>query len=383
MPSSWMEAGSTRCGSPSPRFRCRELRDPRRPRRPGRPIGQPPADTAHLPDQRLCLRGHGHGRVGVGAQEPGLRVRPVRHRQSHHARGAGGGPGRSGGRGRVRVGNGRDDGAGPGDVRGGRSSGGGSGSLWFHQGVPRRRGPAPRHRDRVRGCHGSGAHPGRAPPADEGGLRRGPLQPAAPPRGPARPRARALAARRGADRGFLAGVARRVPAHRPRRDGGGAQPDQVHLRARRRHGWHRPRPRGDGGPCAQRHDPRRRQPGPVRRVARDARGADARRAPRLPSHPQHALARRLMPRRQGAMLAFDLRGGAGAVERFMARTRLLEFAPSFGDVATTWTYPARTSHRRVAEEEQAAMGIGPGLIRVSVGLEDPDDLIADLGGALG
>lgn len=105
--------------------------------------------------------------------------------------------------------------------------------------------------------------------------------------------------------------------------------------------------------------------------------------PGLPSHPQHALALRLMPRLHGAMLSFDVRGGAPAVERFMARTRLLEFAPSFGDVATTWTYPARTSHRRVPEEEQAAMGIGPGLIRVSVGLEDPDDLIADLGAALG
>ncbi|HXJ84824.1 MAG TPA: PLP-dependent aspartate aminotransferase family protein [Candidatus Methylomirabilis sp.] len=105
--------------------------------------------------------------------------------------------------------------------------------------------------------------------------------------------------------------------------------------------------------------------------------------PGLLSHPQHLLARRLMPRLQGAMLSFDLAGGALGVERFMARAQLLEFAPSFGDVATTWTYPARTSHRRVSEEEQAAMGIGPGLIRVSVGLEDPDDLIADLGAALG
>jgi O-succinylhomoserine sulfhydrylase len=83
------------------------------------------------------------------------------------------------------------------------------------------------------------------------------------------------------------------------------------------------------------------------------------------------------------MLSFDLRGGALAVERFMARTRLLAFAPSFGDLTTTWTYPARTSHRRVPEEEQVAMGIGPGLIRVSVGLEDPDDLMADLAEALG
>jgi cystathionine gamma-synthase len=104
--------------------------------------------------------------------------------------------------------------------------------------------------------------------------------------------------------------------------------------------------------------------------------------PGLPSHPQHALARRLMPRHSGAMLSFDLRGGAPAVERFMARARLLEFAPSFGDVATTWTYPARTSHRRVSDEAKAAMGIGPGLVRVSVGLEDPAELQADLEAAL-
>ena len=105
--------------------------------------------------------------------------------------------------------------------------------------------------------------------------------------------------------------------------------------------------------------------------------------PGLPSHPQHALARRLMPRIQGAMLSLDLRGGALAVEGLMTRARLLEFAPSFGDVATTWTYPTRTSHRRVSAEEQAAMGIGPGLVRVSVGLEDVNDLMADFDQALG
>jgi cystathionine gamma-synthase len=104
--------------------------------------------------------------------------------------------------------------------------------------------------------------------------------------------------------------------------------------------------------------------------------------PGLPSHEQHALARRLMPRLAGAMISFDLRGGAPAVERFMGRTRLLEFAPSFGDVATTWTYPARTSHRRVSDEEKAAMGLGAGLVRVSVGLEDAGELQADLEAAL-
>jgi cystathionine beta-lyase/cystathionine gamma-synthase len=104
--------------------------------------------------------------------------------------------------------------------------------------------------------------------------------------------------------------------------------------------------------------------------------------PGLPSHAQHALAHRLMPRLQGAMVSFDLGGGVPAVERLMARARLVEFAPSFGDVATTWTYPARTSHRRISDEEKAAMGIGGGLVRMSVGLEDPAELMADLERAL-
>jgi cystathionine gamma-synthase len=104
--------------------------------------------------------------------------------------------------------------------------------------------------------------------------------------------------------------------------------------------------------------------------------------PGLASHPQHGLAKRLLPGPAGPMLSFDLKGGALGVERFMARARLMEFAPSFGDVATTWTYPARTSHRRVSDEQKAEMGIGPGLIRLSVGLEKADDLIADLDEAL-
>ena len=104
--------------------------------------------------------------------------------------------------------------------------------------------------------------------------------------------------------------------------------------------------------------------------------------PGLSSHPQRALAKRLMPGPARPMLSFDLAGGALAVERFMTRARLMEFAPSFGDVATTWTYPARTSHRRVSDETKAEMGIGAGLIRLSVGLEKADDLIADLNEAL-
>lgn len=104
--------------------------------------------------------------------------------------------------------------------------------------------------------------------------------------------------------------------------------------------------------------------------------------PRLPSHPQHGLAQRLFKNGAGAICSFDVKGGAPAVERFMAGLRLIEFAPSFGDVATTWSYPARTSHRRLSDDDKAALGIGPGLVRLSVGLEAVQDLIEDLTGAL-
>jgi cystathionine gamma-synthase len=104
--------------------------------------------------------------------------------------------------------------------------------------------------------------------------------------------------------------------------------------------------------------------------------------PGLPSHPQHGLAARLFKNGAGAMLSFDLGGGAPAVERLMKRLRLIEFAPSFGDVATTWTYPARTSHRRISDAAKAEIGIGPGLVRLSVGIEAVEDLIDDLTGAI-
>jgi cystathionine beta-lyase/cystathionine gamma-synthase len=104
--------------------------------------------------------------------------------------------------------------------------------------------------------------------------------------------------------------------------------------------------------------------------------------PGLSSHTQHRLAQRLFKNGAGAICSFDLKGGAPAVERFMGGLRLVEFAPSFGDVATTWTYPARTSHRRISEPERAALGIGPGLVRLSVGIEAVEDLMEDLAGAL-
>jgi cystathionine gamma-synthase len=106
--------------------------------------------------------------------------------------------------------------------------------------------------------------------------------------------------------------------------------------------------------------------------------------PGLPDHPQHALARTLLPDGFGGMLSLELADGADAVHRFFralagasgspVREPRIAFAPSFGDVTTTWTYPARTSHRPLSEDERAKLGIGPGLVRVSVGIEDLEDL---------
>ncbi len=114
--------------------------------------------------------------------------------------------------------------------------------------------------------------------------------------------------------------------------------------------------------------------------------------PGLPQHPQHALARTLLPDGFGGMLSFELAGGTAAVERLfrvLAREAgspegepLIAFAPSFGDVATTWTYPARTSHRPLSDDERAKLGIGPGLVRLSVGIEAVEDLKASLDLAL-
>jgi cystathionine gamma-synthase/methionine-gamma-lyase len=101
--------------------------------------------------------------------------------------------------------------------------------------------------------------------------------------------------------------------------------------------------------------------------------------PGLPSHPQHELAARLLGGRFGAMLAFDLRDGDRArVGRFMDALRLIAPAPTLGDLRTLTLYPAVASHRGLTPEERRAVGIGDGLVRLSIGIEEPDDLIADL-----
>jgi len=104
--------------------------------------------------------------------------------------------------------------------------------------------------------------------------------------------------------------------------------------------------------------------------------------PGLPSHPQHARARELFAY-SGAMISFELRGGADAAERMFKRLQLPIHAPSLGGPETLVTRPAATSHAGLTAEERARIGISEGLVRVSIGLEAPEDLIEDFGSALG
>jgi cystathionine beta-lyase/cystathionine gamma-synthase len=112
----------------------------------------------------------------------------------------------------------------------------------------------------------------------------------------------------------------------------------------------------------------------------DARVTDVR-YPGLASHPQHDLAVRQM-RLAGGLLTFDLAGGLEAGSRFVESTRICQLATSLGGPETLVTHPASTTHVSLLPEELAAAGIGPGTIRMSVGLEDPDDVIADVLAAL-
>jgi len=104
--------------------------------------------------------------------------------------------------------------------------------------------------------------------------------------------------------------------------------------------------------------------------------------PGLESHPAHARARELFSG-FGGMLSFELDGGGPAAARFISRIRLILHAGSLGGLETLVTRPVQISHVGMAPEEQARLGISSGLVRMSVGIEDPEDLIADLDQALG
>ncbi len=102
--------------------------------------------------------------------------------------------------------------------------------------------------------------------------------------------------------------------------------------------------------------------------------------PGLPTHPQHELAKRQM-NGFGGMLSFDVGTFEGA-RRVLNRVRLMALAESLGGVETLISHPASMTHASVPAERRQAMGLTDSLVRISVGIEDADDLIADLTQAL-
>ncbi|HXN11441.1 MAG TPA: PLP-dependent transferase, partial [Steroidobacteraceae bacterium] len=104
--------------------------------------------------------------------------------------------------------------------------------------------------------------------------------------------------------------------------------------------------------------------------------------PGLPEFPGHELARRQM-KGYGGMLTIEVKGGGEAATRVADALKLFALAPSLGGVESLVTQPCTTTHHGLAPEERARRGISDAMLRLSVGLEDADDLIADLAQALG
>jgi O-succinylhomoserine sulfhydrylase len=103
--------------------------------------------------------------------------------------------------------------------------------------------------------------------------------------------------------------------------------------------------------------------------------------PGLPDHPQATLAARQMET-GGTVVAIDILGGKEAAFRFLDRLQIVLISNNLGDTKSLVTHPATTTHQRLTPQQRSVLGIGDGLVRLSVGLEDPDDLLADLEGAL-
>jgi O-acetylhomoserine (thiol)-lyase len=104
--------------------------------------------------------------------------------------------------------------------------------------------------------------------------------------------------------------------------------------------------------------------------------------PELPEHPDHELAKQLLPRGCGSVFSFNINGGRTAGRRFIEKLSVFSHLANVGDAKSLVIHPATTTHFRMDDAALAAAGIGPGTVRLSIGLEAPEDLIDDLGGAL-
>ncbi|GAB4182826.1 MAG: O-acetylhomoserine aminocarboxypropyltransferase/cysteine synthase [Geothermobacteraceae bacterium] len=104
--------------------------------------------------------------------------------------------------------------------------------------------------------------------------------------------------------------------------------------------------------------------------------------PGLESHPDFERARKYLPNGQGAILGFGIKGGAEAGAKFIDNVQLASHLANIGDAKTLVIHPASTTHQQLSAEEQLAAGVTPDFVRVSVGIEDVDDILADLDQAL-
>ena len=104
--------------------------------------------------------------------------------------------------------------------------------------------------------------------------------------------------------------------------------------------------------------------------------------PGLPSHPDHERAKRYFPKGTGAILGFGIRGGAEAGQKFIERLQLFSHLANVGDARSLAIHPATTTHSQLTPEQQTTAGVSPDFVRLSVGLEDLEDILWDLGQAL-
>lgn len=104
--------------------------------------------------------------------------------------------------------------------------------------------------------------------------------------------------------------------------------------------------------------------------------------PGLRSHPDHERAKRYFPKGTGAILGFGIKGGAAAGQKFIERLQLFSHLANVGDARSLAIHPATTTHSQLTPEQQATAGVSPDFVRLSVGLEDIEDILWDLGQAL-
>jgi O-acetylhomoserine (thiol)-lyase len=102
----------------------------------------------------------------------------------------------------------------------------------------------------------------------------------------------------------------------------------------------------------------------------------------LANHPDHARAQKYLPKGPGAVLGFGVKGGKEAGARFIDCLKLLSHVANVGDAKSMAIHPASTTHSQLSEEEQRAAGVSPDFIRLSIGLEDVEDILWDLNQAL-